>query len=178
MLRFAFSSLLLVTVLSAPAAFAQQNSKKTSKPAAKAEPVMAAPAPVATPAPANDGFAAPAVGAAVDASPPQSEGFSIAPGFTAAPSRRVSTDYRGRPLTPYVRRSVREVAPVAAPMPAPAPEPVAVEPTPAPATATASATKKSSGAATATKPAAAPAAKKAPAKKKADDGWGSGGSGW
>ncbi|WP_345108978.1 hypothetical protein [Hymenobacter algoricola] len=133
----------------------------------------------AAPAPANDGFAAPAAGRAVDAQAPQTEGFSIAPGFTAAPSRRVNTDYRGRPLTPYVRRNVREAVPVAAPMPMPAPEPVAVEPTPAPAEAmvNASASKKSSGAST-TKKAVAPAAKKAPAKKAASDGWGSGGSGW
>ena len=178
MLRSAFSSLLLVSVLSAPAAFAQQNSKKSAKPAAKVQPApVAEPTPVAA-APANDGFGGPAAGRAVDTQAPQSEGFSIAPGFTAAPSRRVNTDYRGRPLTPYVRRNVREAAPVAAPMPMPAPEPVAAEPAPVQETVTASATKKSSGAAATKKATAAPAAKKAPAKKKADEGWGSGGSGW
>ncbi|SHJ41722.1 ribonuclease E [Hymenobacter daecheongensis DSM 21074] len=177
MLRSAFSSLLLVTVLSAPGAFAQQTSKKTAKPAANTQPAPMEAA--AAPAPANDGFGAPA-GRVADAPAPQSEGFSIAPGFTAAPSRRVNTDYRGRALTPYVRRNVREAVPVAAPMPAP--EPVIAEPTPVaePVAASASATKKSSGAAaTTTTKKATTTPKKAPAKKApANDGWGSGGSGW
>lgn len=163
---------------------------------AKAAPAMAAPEPAAPAAAAASagsewGGASGAAGTAAATGPVYEEqpiGASIAPGFTAAPSRRVTTDYRGRQLAPYVRRSVRsaDIAPptMAAPAPilVPEPEPIAAAPAPMPtakpatATAATAAGTKNGGAAAATKKAAAPA-KKAPAKK-ADDGWGSGGSGW
>ncbi|TYZ09247.1 hypothetical protein FY528_10905 [Hymenobacter lutimineralis] len=175
-----FSSYIVVAALLAGTpALAQQ----------KAAP--AKPKPVATAAPADTARKA-ATGADWNAaggggstqSMNQTEGIQIAPGFTAAPSMRVSTDYQGRPLGKYVRRRVSAPDPVAAPAPAyveatpvPAPEPTpAAEPAPAAATASTSSTKKATTTATAKK--AATPAKKAPAKKKADDGWGSGGSGW
>lgn len=156
---------------------------------AMAAPAMAAPEPVAAASAGSEwGGAASAAGAANSpAYEEQPIGANIAPGFTAAPSRRVTTDYRGRPLAPYVRRSVRstDIAPpvMAAPAPilVPEPEPIAAAPAPMPAAKPASAQAvtaagtKNGGAAAATKKAAP--AKKAPAKK-ADDGWGSGGSGW
>ncbi|WP_147320709.1 hypothetical protein [Hymenobacter lapidiphilus] len=162
---------------------------KTTK-AAPAMATPAAPAPTEAAASAGSewGGAAGAAGTAA-AGPVYEEqpiGASIAPGFTAAPSRRVTTDYRGRPLAPYVRRSVRsaEIAPpvMAAPAPilVPEPEPIAAAPAPMPtakpaAGQAASAAGTKNGGAAATKKAAP--AKKAPAKK-ADDGWGGGGSGW
>ncbi|QIX59659.1 hypothetical protein HER32_11155 [Hymenobacter sp. BT18] len=173
-----FSSYIVVAALLAGTpALAQQ----------KAAP--AKPKPVATAAPADTTRKA-ATGADWNAaggggstqSMNQTEGIQIAPGFTAAPSMRVSTDYQGRPLGKYVRRRVSAPDPVAAPAPAyveatPAPEPTPVaEPAPAAVTASTSSTKKATTTATAKK--TTTPAKKAPAKKKADDGWGSGGSGW
>ena len=161
--------------------------KKVAPAAAAPAPVTAAPVAEPVAAPAADavssqaGFGGGGVSAAVGSNQPG--GSVVAPGFTAAPSHRVTTDYRGRPLAPYVKRSVRRPDPVVAPapMPEPEPEPVAVTPepvaAPAPAAAAANATK-ASGGATAAKKAAAPAAKKAAPAKKKDDGWGSGGSGW
>ncbi|TGE21555.1 hypothetical protein E5K00_14830 [Hymenobacter aquaticus] len=180
-------------MLSTSNALAQQSRSKSAKtPATPAPAAAPAAEPVATPAPdpaATSGFAAPA--SAMEANP-QSNGFAIAPGFTAAPSHRVRMDYRGRPLAPYVKRNVSVNTTAPAPMveatPVSAPAEPAVTTTevaapvaaPASKSASASATKKVSSAGAA--PAAAAAPKKAPAKKapakKADDGWGSSGSGW
>jgi hypothetical protein len=123
--------------------------------------------------------------AAASAAPTEMQpgGSVVAPGFTAAPSHRVTTDYRGRPIAPYIRRNVRRPDPVVAPAPAPEPEPAPIVETPAAvapvaASASATATKASGGATAAPKKAAAPAKKAAAPAKKKDDGWGSGGSGW
>ncbi|WP_156109182.1 hypothetical protein [Hymenobacter sp. APR13] len=158
--------------------------KKAAAAPAAADVPMEAPAAEPVAAPAADavssqaGFGGGGMSAAGTSNQPG--GSVVAPGFTAAPSHRVTTDYRGRPLAPYIKRNVRRPDPVvAAPMPEPEPEPVAAAPEPAaaPVAASASATK-ASGGTTATKKAAAPAAKKAAPAKKKDDGWGSGGSGW
>ncbi|SDY15914.1 hypothetical protein [Hymenobacter psychrophilus] len=174
-----------------PAPKKAASAKVTPAKAAKAAPAMATPAPEPVAAASAGSEWGGATGAAGAANSPaygeQPIGANIAPGFTAAPSRRVTTDYRGRPLAPYVRRSVRsaDIAPpvIAAPAPilVPEPEPIAAAPAPMPtakpasAQAATAAGTKNGGAAAATKKAAP--AKKAPAKK-ADDGWGSGGSGW
>ena len=165
----------------APKKAAVAPAKKASAAPAVAE---EAPATEMAPAPASEmtagrgGFG----GASVPSAAPEMQpgGSVVAPGFTAAPSHRVTTDYRGRPIAPYVRRNVRRPDPVVTRAPAPEPEPAplveATAPEPA---ASATATKTAGGATSAAKKAAPVAAPKkaAPAKKK-DDGWGSGGSGW
>lgn len=180
----------------APAA--KPAAKKAAAPKAAVAPTpapMAAPVAAPAAAPAGGEWGASggsagggaAVGGGAASAPEQPIGASLAPGFSAAPSRRVTTDYRGRPLAPYIRRSVRAsdpVPPTPAPAPIVAPEPepapVAVEPTPAPKVASAAGASAGTkaGGATATKKAAAPVKKAAAPKKKADDGWGGGGSGW
>lgn len=182
MQKSVFFWLLAATTVSSSVALAQQ----TATPAPTTPPTTT-PAP-ATTQPASDGFGA--------AAPSTSDidGMQVAPGFTAAPAARVTTDYRGRPIPRYVRRKVAE--------PWGVPAPAAAAPEAAPAIATdansqagdalggqsvettepaVKAMAPTSTSTTAKKPASttstkAPAKKApAPAKKKTTSGWDSGG---
>jgi hypothetical protein len=150
MLRLAFSALILTACLGGTKALAQQQPAPAAPQPAQPAPESAQPA--AQPAAKSDTPPATWIAAAAYVDEAESDpisrsgGQQIAPGFTAAPSHRVTTDYMGRPLSkPFKRvRRIETPAP-AAPAPAPAtntmgnqtaPAPAPAAPAPAPTKAT------------------------------------------
>ncbi|MGY2131052.1 hypothetical protein ACW9KT_02405 [Hymenobacter sp. HD11105] len=137
MLRLAFSALLLSACLGGTKALAQQQPAPAATPA-QAAPQSAQPA-SKTDTPPSSWIAAAAYVDEAESDPvTRSGGQQVAPGFTAAPTHRVTTDYQGRPLKPF-KRVRRSVPGAETPAPAPAPAtntmgtPTAT-PAPAPAT--------------------------------------------
>jgi hypothetical protein len=120
MLRLAFSALILTACLGGTKALAQQQ----PAPAAP-QPVQPAPEsaqPAAQPAPKNDTPPATWIAAAAYVDEGESDpisrsgGQQVAPGFTAAPTHRVTTDYMGRPLNkPFKRVRRADAQPAQAP---------------------------------------------------------------
>jgi hypothetical protein len=142
MLRFAFSALLLSACLGGTNALAQQQPAPAAPPAqAEPQPAQSTAQPASsTDTPTTSWIAAAAYVDEAESDPvTRSGGQQVAPGFTAAPTHRVTTDYQGRPLKPFKR--VRRVTPGAeTPAPAPATNtmgnqtaPPAQTPAPAPA---------------------------------------------
>jgi hypothetical protein len=122
MLRLAFSALLLSACLGGTKALAQQPAPAATPEQAAPQPTQSAPAQAAPKAdtPPTSWIAAAAYVDEAESNPvSRSGGQQVAPGFTAAPTHRVTTDYQGRPLKPFKR--VRRSTPAAeAPAPAPA----------------------------------------------------------
>jgi hypothetical protein len=134
MFRLAFSALILTACLGGNKALAQQQPAPAAPKAAQPTPESAQPAtqqaqPAAQPAAKSDAPPATWIAAAAYADESESDpmsrsgGQQVAPGFTAAPTHRVTTDYMGRPLNkPFkrLRRSDAQAAPAPAPAAAPA----------------------------------------------------------
>ncbi|WP_084445271.1 hypothetical protein [Hymenobacter roseosalivarius] len=130
MLRLAFSALILTACAGGTKALAQQQpapaASKSAQPAPEsAQPATQAAQPATQPAPKADAPPTSWIAAAAYVDEAESDpisrsgGQQIAPGFTAAPSRRVMTDYQNRPLNKPFKRARRVDAP-AVPAPAPA----------------------------------------------------------
>ena len=129
MLRLAFSALILTACLGGTKALAQQQPAPAAPQPAQPAPESAQPAPqsaqpAAQPAPKNDTPPATWVAAAAYVDEAESDpisrsgGQQVAPGFTAAPTHRVTTDYMGRPLNkPFKRVRRTDAQPAQAPAP-------------------------------------------------------------
>ena len=122
MLRLVFSALFLTACLGGTTALAQQQSAPTT-PAQPTAPAGAEQAATQQPASTTDNPPTSWIAAAAYVDEAESDpvsrsgGQQIAPGFTAAPTHRVMTDYQNRPLKPFKR--VRRIEkPAAAPAPA------------------------------------------------------------
>ncbi|WP_133271410.1 hypothetical protein [Hymenobacter radiodurans] len=128
MLRLAFSALLLTAFVGGTKALAQQQPAPAAPKAAQPTSEAAQPAtqPAAQPAAKTDAPPSTWIAAAAYADDAESDpisrsgGQQVAPGFTAAPTHRVTTDYMGRPLNrtapaKRTRRVEAQPAPAAAP---------------------------------------------------------------
>ncbi|MBC6606032.1 hypothetical protein H8B13_04300 [Hymenobacter sp. BT188] len=130
MLRLAFSALLLTACLGGTKALAQQQPAPAAPKPAQTAPASEQPAtqsaqPAAQPAPKTDTPPATWIAAAAYVDEAESDpmsrsgGQQVAPGFTAAPTHRVTTDYMGRPLNkPFKRVRRADAQPTQAPAPA------------------------------------------------------------